>query len=293
MKVEVKKLDQLKRELQVEVSGDEYQTYKKNTYLESGKKLKVPGFRPGNVPYEMLVKHHDKALSQEFMKQALPLYYQKALQEQNISPAGYPQIHDVDMNDRAFSFRAEVEIQPEISVSENEYRGIKIKEKVEPVEPVEIEKVISNIKEGIKKVAKKELSDEEIAHWVGYPDRDTLREAIKGEIFIEKLRSRRQKIDSRISQHLLKQVNVQAPRTEVENMHKEFVRREMQNLQARGVPQQDIEKYKKEIEEKTKTLAEDQVKLSYIIRAIAQKEHIEGKGLGEAVLGTILYYAKY
>ena len=60
------------------------------------------------------------------------------------------------------------------------------------------------------------------------------------------------------------------------------------------IPEEDIEKYKKDVHEKLKPVAEDNVRLFYILEAIARKEGIsvENNSL-DIVLGYILSQAVY
>lgn len=294
LNVEVKKLDKLKRKLSIQVGGDEFSKTKKELYTEIGKQLKVPGFRPGNVPIDVLEKQHGKLLKEKFLEQAIPLYYRKAIEEEKISPASTPNIYDVDLSQDALRFNADVEIRPQVDVEDKDFKGIKIKTKKVVVEEIEIEKVLTNIKDSTKKVIQKDLNDDELAKWSGYSDAASLREAVRAQLHVEKLKERRNKIDSQIGQHLLKSIKVDVPQSEAEQARQELLRREMYNLRLRGIPEADIEKYKKDIEEKLETIAQEQIKLSYIIRAIAQKESINIEdGSGEGVLGFILSCAQY
>jgi trigger factor len=191
-------------------------------------------------------------------------------------------------------FTAEFDIKPEIDLRDEDYKGIKIKEKKVEVKDEELEKVLTNLKEGIKKTLNKDLTDNELCKWAGYADVSDFKDAVRIEIFVEKLRDRRKKIDSQISQHLLKGIEVALPQKEVDHYHKELVNREIHNLRVRNVPEEDIEKYKKEIEDKLKPLAQEEIKLYYILEAIAKKENLTVENnLGEVVLGFLLSQAKY
>lgn len=294
MKVEVKKLDKLKRMIKVEIQGDEFIKEKNESFKEIGKNLKVSGFRPGTAPLDVLEKTHGPRLREEFLKKAVPSYYYKALKESNLTPVVSPRIYDVDFNGRQLSFCAEFEIKPELQVKESDYKGVKVKDKKITVNKDEIQKVIDNLKDGIKKVVVVDLENEEIAKWAGYPDYDRLEEAIKAEIYIEKLKGRRQEITGQITQYLLKNIKLTVAQSEVDRYHKELVDREIYNLRMRGVTPQDIEKYKKEVEEKLLPAAEAEIKLFYIFEAIAKRENIKPENnLGEVIIGFILRHAEY
>ncbi|UCG35005.1 MAG: hypothetical protein JSW17_05815 [Candidatus Omnitrophota bacterium] len=294
MKVEVKKVDKLKRAIKVDIEGEAFLKEKKEAFCEIGKNLKTPGFRPGKVPLEQLQKHHGKALKEEFLKQALPLYYQRALEEHKLLAVGFPRIYDVELSDERLSFCAEFEIKPELDIKETDYKGLKLKDKDATVEEIEIEKVITNIKEGIKKVSQKDLADQDLSKWAGYPSVARLREAIGAELMVEKLRTRKQEIENQVVRQFLKNIKFDLPQSVVERHHKELVEREIYNLRMQGVAQDDIDKYKKEVENKTQSLAEDEVKLFFILEAIAKKEDIKiERNLRDVVLGFILSCAEY
>ena len=243
---------------------------------------------------DVLEKHHGKLLKEEFLKKILPVFYRKAVEENKILPAGLPKIYDIKLDTGNLSFSAEFESRPEIELKESSYKGIKIKNKVIAVKDSEIEKVLSNLKEGVKKISNKDLDDESLARWAAYPNFAELREAVKGQLYVEKLRERRQKIDNQIKAQLLAAVNIDLPKSEVERHRRELVEREIYNLRMQGIPAEDIEKYRKDVEEKLQTVAEEEIKLFYILEAIANNEGIKiDNNLAEIILGFILSHAQY
>ena len=151
MEVEIKKIDKLKRNIKVEIKGEEFLAQKKETYEANSKKLKVPGFRPGSAPIDILEKYHSKILKEELLRKSVPFFYQKALEENKLRPAGLPRIYDVDLSADYLVFSAEFETRPQIEIKEDIYKGIKIKDSKIDVKKEEIEKVITNIKEELRK----------------------------------------------------------------------------------------------------------------------------------------------
>jgi len=294
MKVELKKLDKLKRTIKVEVEGEEFLKEKNEIYSKKSKDLKVPGFRPGTAPLDILERHHSKLLKEEFLKESLPTFYRKALEDQKILPAGMPHVHDIKLTSNVLSFSADFEARPEVTAKENSYKGIKVKSKNCEVKDIEVEKVLTNLKESIKKVINKDLEDGELAKWASYSDIKSLKEAIKAQLFIEKSRERRQKVDNQVRAHLLKAFKVDLPKDEVTRHHQELVDREIYNLQRRGVPQEDIDKYKKDLGERLQSAAEEDLKIYYILEAIAKNEGIKvDNNIGDVVLGFVLSHAQY
>jgi FKBP-type peptidyl-prolyl cis-trans isomerase (trigger factor) len=181
-----------------------------------------------------------------------------------------------------------------LEISENVYKGIKIDAAKPVVKEEEVEKIITNLKEELKKAMDKDLDDEQIARWAGHADSAALRDAVRGEIMAGKFRERRKKIDGQVADHLLKNVKVDLPVFEIERHHKQLVDREIYNLEMRGVSPEDLDKYRKDVEENLKTVATDEIKLYYILETIAKAENIKAEQkLGEVVLGYILSLAKY
>ncbi|MFO8052678.1 MAG: trigger factor family protein [Candidatus Omnitrophota bacterium] len=294
MEVNVKKIDKLKHKLDIKLTGKEFTDKKDKFYDQASKKLKVPGFRPGKAPLNLIKKHHEKTLKDEFIKQHLPVIYQQALEQSEITPAGLPQVSDIKITDQALSFVAELEIQPKIEIKESTYKGIKIKDQKTSPDSKQVEEMIKKFKEEVKKITKKEFDDQKLAKWASYPDMNSFKDAINTQLHLDSLQKRRQNIDNQIKTHLLKSIKVEVPKAEIERYHKQLVDRQMQQLQQQGVKQQDLEKYKADFEKKLEPMAEDEVKFFYILRAIAKKEKIkEDRGMAEAVLGLILSEANF
>jgi FKBP-type peptidyl-prolyl cis-trans isomerase (trigger factor) len=294
MKVQVQKLEALKRVIIVDIEISEFKEDRDASYKEIGKTIKVSGFRPGTAPLDILEKNHGEYLKEKFLEKALPLFYTKSLEQENLVPASMPRIFDVVYDKEHLKFSAEFEIKPVVDIKDSDYKGVKISEKIPDVKEEEVEKVITNINENIKKTIAKDITNEELAHWAGYSTIDALRSAIKTELLTQKLHDRTRKLNQQISQHLLKQVKFEIPRAEVERHHKELIEREVYTLQQRGISEPDIEKYKKDIEEKLKPVSEDDVRLFYILETIARKENLKiDNNLGEMVLGLLLSQSHY
>lgn len=60
MKIKVNKLNELKRELEIEVGEDKVKEKFDAVYEDIKKTAKIAGFRPGTAPLNLLEKHHSK-----------------------------------------------------------------------------------------------------------------------------------------------------------------------------------------------------------------------------------------
>src|SRR5882672_9130881 len=79
MKVEVKKVDALKRELKFELPREQVAKAMEGVYTEIGKHAKIKGFRPGKVPRHILVNSHGKMAQEEAIKKLIPEAYQEGV----------------------------------------------------------------------------------------------------------------------------------------------------------------------------------------------------------------------
>src|SRR5262245_8562063 len=136
MKVTVEEISSIKKKLLIEVSNEEYLEELDEAYKKLGKKVSIKGFRKGKIPRPILERYYKQQTETDVFTHLIEHSYVKALQEQKIEPVAAPRISDFKKDDgSALSFSAEVEIRPEVAVSN--YKGIKLKKP--PVDVVEEE----------------------------------------------------------------------------------------------------------------------------------------------------------
>ena len=75
MKVEVKKVDEVKRELKFEIPKERVSQKFDEVYKELGKIIKVKGFRPGKVPRHILESQHSGKAKEEVLRKLVPEVY--------------------------------------------------------------------------------------------------------------------------------------------------------------------------------------------------------------------------
>ena len=144
MKTEVKKIDASKREINVEVGGDIVKNKFEEVFKEIGQKAKVPGFRVGHVPQDILEKHFSSDAHRRVVEELIPDVYTEAVKKEGLEVIELPNISDVDLrrDSQTLSFKATVEVRPEIKLKD--YNGIKINYKKIEVAPDEIKRNIDS-----------------------------------------------------------------------------------------------------------------------------------------------------
>lgn len=80
-----------------------------------GRQVKVDGFRPGKVPQQVVQKLYGDRVRGEVTGDLIQTTYFDALKDQDLRPAGQPNIHSVEQ-EHGFKYTAEFEVYPEISL---------------------------------------------------------------------------------------------------------------------------------------------------------------------------------
>jgi trigger factor len=90
------------------------------------KHAKLPGFRPGKAPAEMVAKQYAKDIEEEVKRKLIGDTYRQGIKEQKLSVIGYPDVEEIQFSrGQPLQFAATVEINPEFELPE--YRGLPAK----------------------------------------------------------------------------------------------------------------------------------------------------------------------
>ncbi len=126
MKAEVERLGECKVILKIEVPADRVKRELDNLYNDLQRKAKLPGFRRGKVPLDVLKTYFAGSIKADALDRLIPETYQEALKENDFVPCSQPKIEEVKHEEnRPLSFKATVEIKPKIALKK--YKGLKAK----------------------------------------------------------------------------------------------------------------------------------------------------------------------
>ena len=92
MQVKEVENENLKRSYEVIISADEINTEIDSKLNELSKTLKIPGFRPGKVPMNVVKQRHGEAVLGEVLEQIVGKTSQDLIKEKDIRPAVQPKI---------------------------------------------------------------------------------------------------------------------------------------------------------------------------------------------------------
>jgi trigger factor len=138
--------------------------------------------------------------------------------------------------------------------------------------------------------SKEEITDEQVFKWTGYKDKDEFTQAVKAELLLNKFMQRKKSMEDTIIKTLLEKLDFDVPEVLVNRQKEIIVENEIKNLRRRQVSEDDIKKHKEDIEKKSLEIAIKNVKLYYILDAIAKKENlnISQNNIYEVVISHIL-----
>ena len=151
MKLEMTELGPVKRALKIEVPEDAVKSEFQKVYAELKKQVRIPGFRPGKAPLELLQKRYSDLVGKDVIQRLVPDYYQRAVKESGVVPV----VVDIPPLDRmkvepntAFTFTATVEIKPAIQLGD--YRPpnpISLKKDARSVTDEQIDQALQTLRE--------------------------------------------------------------------------------------------------------------------------------------------------
>jgi trigger factor len=268
MKTEVKKIDSNVRELNVEVSGEVVKNKFEDVFKRITQEAKIPGFRPGKAPRDIVEKNYSAAAHEQVLKELVPDIYNEAINKEGLDVIELPEISEVKLERESLSFKAKVEVSPEVNVKD--YKGIKIDYKSVSVSPDEVKRAIDSLKES----RKIEKVDDALARSLGYPNLSELEKVLDKQIFIQKENAERQKAESGIIENLVKGLDFKLPQSFVKRQLEEMLRQAKIDLALKGAARDKIEEQDKKMREELEPEAAKQVKIYLVLSAIAKKENI-------------------
>jgi len=143
----IEDINTTKKRLTIEIPSDVLESEIGNSLSNLRQRVRLPGFRPGKAPINLIEKRFGKEIESEVLEKVIPQYYNNALKEADIQPVSFPELdEDVDYkrkNPLLLSFT--VEVLPKI---ENlTYENISIKDLPITVEDPDIDDAIKRLQD--------------------------------------------------------------------------------------------------------------------------------------------------
>lgn len=144
MKIETQPLDDHQVQVIAEFDPETMQDYKRRAAKRIAKNTKIPGFRPGKAPFDVIKRHYgEEVIVQEAIELLIDDTYPNILKEANITPSGPGSLENILSTDPPkFSFI--VPLQPEVILPD--YHSMRKEYKLEKVTEKEVNQAIENIR---------------------------------------------------------------------------------------------------------------------------------------------------
>lgn len=174
MKTIVKNLSDTKVILTITVTPDELKAAELVALTKIAKEIKVPGFRKGKVPANVVAKHADpQVVGQQTLEDALSKAVADAFTAENLQALDRPEVEVKKyVPGKELEFTAEVEVMPEIKLGD--YKKLKTKLTVEKPTNKDVDELITRMQENfaekkeVKRAAKN--GDDVVIDFIGKKD---------------------------------------------------------------------------------------------------------------------------
>ncbi|MGH7713539.1 MAG: trigger factor, partial [Gemmatimonadaceae bacterium] len=118
IQIETKKTEGAERLLEVSVPADDVREATERTARRYASKVRLPGFRAGKAPPQMVLKRFADAIRQETIESIVQEAYQKVVEREKLKVAAQPHIHDLKFTEgEPLTFNLHVELRPEIALA--------------------------------------------------------------------------------------------------------------------------------------------------------------------------------
>ena len=149
MQTTVETTDKHTVKLTIEVPVEEFDKDLDRTYRAIGNSIKVPGFRKGKIPKQIIdTQVGEEVVLEEFVQLQVPTYFRKAVGEEDLAPITDPDV-DVEQLERGkpFIFTATVEVRPRLALTAADYEGLTVLRPSVTVAESDIDEYIDRLRE--------------------------------------------------------------------------------------------------------------------------------------------------
>lgn len=173
MKRTVNRLENSQVELILSFEGEEWKDANKKAFDKLAKEVKVPGFRKGHAPENLVRQKIDHArVINDAIDMLLQPAYETALDEEKIMPFARPNLEITKVTDDEMEAKISIIVAPEVELGQ--YKGLHVEKTAVEVTPEEIDaeiaKLASDNAELITKTGEAALGDTVVIDFVGYVD---------------------------------------------------------------------------------------------------------------------------
>ena len=132
--------------MRVEVEAQKVDEAFESVTKEFRREARLPGFRPGKAPREMVLRLYEKEIQQEAKRKLISDAYRAAVEEQKLDVLGHPDIEEIQFSrGQPLQFAATIETAPEFELPE--YKALPVKRELRSVTDGDVERALDVLRE--------------------------------------------------------------------------------------------------------------------------------------------------
>lgn len=144
MQVSLESTEGLERKIKVQVAAERIDSAVDEKIKDLRKTVSIKGFRPGKIPANVIKSRFGAQVQQEVLGEVIQETFQQAIAEQELRPAGFPQIDPGEVvAGTDFEYVATFEVFPEIEFASPEV--IEIERPIAEVKDVDVDNMIADL----------------------------------------------------------------------------------------------------------------------------------------------------
>jgi trigger factor len=135
-----------KKVVSVEIAQERYRDEKERVLKSLVRRVAIPGFRKGKAPEAAVRQRFGETITNEALKNILPLAYGHIVDSEKLEPIGEPVFSEVKEEDSGhLTFKIDIEVVPRFELTG--YKGVKVDAEPIEVKSEEIDDVLRNLQE--------------------------------------------------------------------------------------------------------------------------------------------------
>src|SRR4051795_2780787 len=150
LKTKTTELGGSRERVEVEGPSEGLESELRDAAAELGRELRIPGFRKGKVPAEVVLRQVGReAVMDEAVRRGLPGWYEQAVSEAGINAVGDPKLDPPALPGRGLplSFTIEVGVVPPAKLGE--YKGLEVGRRDPSVDADEVQAELERLRESL------------------------------------------------------------------------------------------------------------------------------------------------
>lgn len=146
MKATIQEPSPTKRVLEIEIPSEEVEELYNQRANEYRRKVKLPGFRPGKVPIQIINSRFGPSIRAEAVDELIQKSYQEACNENKLTPVSRGEVSDLQAPEgEAIRLKIETEVDPEIEIKG--YDKLKAKPSPKKIKSVDVDNAIEDVRQ--------------------------------------------------------------------------------------------------------------------------------------------------